>query len=123
MPYTILVAEDDAEYGTFLNDLLESAGYTCTLFKDGISAYHALATGKYDAAVLDLALPNFSGIEVMRLVKEHGKKIPVLALTGHDAPEIQELVKEAGGAFLSKKAEPQAILKKLELLVERRRNE
>jgi DNA-binding response OmpR family regulator len=124
MPHNVLIAEDDDDFAKFLGDLLQTAGYSYAVFKDGLAAHRAFKDGGFDLAILDLALPNFSGVEVLRFAKHKNRKIPILVLTGHDTPETRALVKDAGGAsFLDKKATPETILKELALLAKRSPNE
>jgi len=123
MSLNVLVAEDDSDFAAFLGDLLKTAGYVYEVFTDGLSAHRAFKDGRFDLAILDLALPNFSGVEVLRFAKRKRRRIPVLVLTGHDTPETRAMVKQAGGAsFLDKKASPETILKELAALARRSAN-
>ena len=120
MSLNVLIAEDDNDFATFLGDLLKAAGYGYEIFTDGLTAHKAFKESRFDLAILDLALPNFSGVELLRSAKRKRRKIPVLVLTGHDTPETRAVVKEAGGSlFLDKKASPEAILKELSLLAKK----
>jgi len=123
MPLTVLIAEDDQDYGRFLADLLKGAGYSCKLYTEGLSVYKALKEKSFDIAIMDLALPNFSGVEVMNLTRDRGRSIPILVISGHNSPEVKQLTKEAGAAgFLDKTASGSTILAELARLSGRQPN-
>jgi two-component system OmpR family response regulator/two-component system response regulator QseB len=81
----ILLAEDDAMLGDGLRAGLRQQGFQVDWVRDGLAAEREISTGDYQAAVLDLGLPQKDGMEVLQTVR--GKKIatPILVLTARDA--------------------------------------
>jgi DNA-binding response OmpR family regulator len=65
----ILIIEDEAKISRFLQLELEHEGYTTEIVSDGREGYKKASAGKYDLIILDLMLPNLSGIEVCRRMR------------------------------------------------------
>jgi two-component system, OmpR family, response regulator len=83
----ILVVEDDPLLGDGIKAGLAQAGFAADWARDGVAAQLALATGSYDAVVLDLGLPRLAGMELLRRVRASGNRTPVLIVTARDAVE------------------------------------
>lgn len=80
----ILVVEDDAELAAQIQQALVSAGFSVDVEADGDAASFAGSTEPYDAAVLDLGLPQRDGLTVLRDWREAGCHWPVLILTARN---------------------------------------
>ena len=78
---TILVAEDDYTTRLLLVDTLSAAGYLVRPAKDGKEVFDYLDHEKVDLLLLDLRMPRLSGIEVIKLLKESGKELPIIILS------------------------------------------
>ncbi|MDA8561807.1 response regulator transcription factor [Gammaproteobacteria bacterium] len=83
----ILLVEDDEMLGDGLRTGLVQYGYAVDWLKDGLSADQALKTEKFDAVILDIGLPKFSGITVLQNLRSRGQTIPVLILTARESIE------------------------------------
>jgi len=80
----ILVVDDHRAIRESLERALRAHGYAVATVADGASALEAVAAGGADAIVLDLNLPDISGLEVCRLLRRDGDRTPVLMLTARD---------------------------------------
>jgi PAS domain S-box-containing protein len=81
-PLRILLVEDHADTASMLSRLLEGAGYSVKVASDAASALCLLDAGPFDLLVSDLGLPDSSGHDLMRRVRErHG--IPGVATSGY----------------------------------------
>ncbi|HEX5055184.1 MAG TPA: response regulator, partial [Gammaproteobacteria bacterium] len=81
----ILIIEDHSGLAQNLFDYFGRHGHTLDWAADGINGLHLAVTNKYDAIVLDLALPGIDGIEVCRkLRQEANQATPVIMLTARD---------------------------------------
>jgi len=80
----LLLVEDDALLGKGLKDGLHQVGYQVEWLQDGRQASQALETDVFDLVVLDIMLPNMSGIEILKKIRKNNNKTPVLLLTARD---------------------------------------
>lgn len=94
MPYKILVVDDEADYLNIAAGLLEAEGYSVLKAATGTEGLAAAGSGRPDLVVLDIGLPDMSGLDVNRLLKKDPATagIPVLLFTVRS--ELN-LVKEA----------------------------
>ncbi len=81
----LLLVEDDPLLGDGVRVGLGHENYTVDWFKDARSAEAALKSEHYDLMVLDLGLPDKSGLEVLQQLRTRGSDLPVLILTARDA--------------------------------------
>jgi CheY-like chemotaxis protein len=81
---TILIVEDDPWIRTLLAELLTDEGYRVVEADCGTHALEELARGRADLVVLDLKLPNTSGLEVLRALRADPATadLPVLVMSG-----------------------------------------
>lgn len=77
----VLLIEDDPDISTRLLDGLSSAGFAVERADNGADGYVMGVDEEYDAVVLDLGLPQMSGLDVLRKWRSGGRKMPVLILT------------------------------------------
>lgn len=80
----ILIVEDDSIIGDGLKEGLELQGYAADWVKTKASAENALKTAEYDFIVLDLGLPDGSGVDLLTKLRQQSNDIPVLILTAYD---------------------------------------
>ena len=81
----ILLAEDDELLGSGIRAGLAQHGFAVDWVRDGVAAERELATGAYQACVLDLGLPRQDGMDVLRNARAERNATPVLVLTARDA--------------------------------------
>jgi two-component system, OmpR family, copper resistance phosphate regulon response regulator CusR len=80
----ILIAEDEERIASFLEKGFRSNGFTSSVAADGNQALHMARSGDFDLVILDLGLPGMDGFDVLRELREHDTKIPVIILTARD---------------------------------------
>jgi len=78
---TILVVEDDVKIARLLELELMHAGYHVVVTHDGRSGLERAVSDEVDLVLLDVMLPQMSGLEVVRRVKEERPLLPVLMIT------------------------------------------
>jgi two-component system OmpR family response regulator len=81
----ILIAEDDSILADGLSRSLRRGGYAVDAVGDGISADSALSAQVFDLLILDLGLPQLSGLEVLSRLRTRNSHLPVLILTAADS--------------------------------------
>jgi two-component system response regulator MprA len=81
----LLVVDDDRALRDVLRRALSLSGYDIRLAQSGADALAEIAASVPDAVVLDVGLPDLDGLEVCRLLRREGNRVPVLMLTARDA--------------------------------------
>jgi two-component system copper resistance phosphate regulon response regulator CusR len=85
----VLVIEDDNRIASLVERALTEDGHRVALSHNGREGSHMLLSGKFDAALLDILLPEMDGFEVLEQVRAKRCKTPILVLTAVDAvPKI-----------------------------------
>jgi DNA-binding response OmpR family regulator len=93
----LLVVEDDRRLGRLLRRLLEGDRHLVELAATGEQALDVLDGAALDAVILDIGLPDISGLEVARRMRDGGDETPILMLTARDAVEDRVRGLDAGG--------------------------
>ncbi len=81
----LLVVEDDQELSGPLKQQLTRAGFAVDLAENGVDGEFMGREEPYDAVILDLGLPQRSGLDVLKNWRAAGNKVPVIVLTARDA--------------------------------------
>jgi DNA-binding response OmpR family regulator len=81
----ILVVEDDAPLARIVKKSLESGGHTVEVAIDGQEGLDLGRRRSHDAVVLDIQLPKVSGMDVCRILREDGNRVPIIMLTARGA--------------------------------------
>src|SRR5437588_8958275 len=81
----VLVVDDDRALREVLRRALTLAGYDVALAESGGSALTKVSGELPDAVVLDVGLPDIDGLDVCRLLRSEGNRVPILILTARDA--------------------------------------
>ena len=105
MKKTVLVVEDNELNMKLFNDLLEAHGYGVVQTRDGLSALDLARQHRPDLILMDIQLPEVSGIEVTKWLKEDDtlRHIPVIAVTAFAMKGDEQKIREGGcEAYLSK---------------------
>lgn len=87
MSESILVIEDEDKIARLLEIELEYEGYKVGKAGSGTEGLEAYRSGRWDLILLDIMLPNMSGIEVLRRVRQQDSRVPVILLTAKDSVE------------------------------------
>ena len=81
----ILVVEDDAPLARIVKKSLESGGHTVQVAVDGQEGLDLGRQRSHDAVVLDIQLPKVNGMDVCRMLREDGNRVPIIMLTARSA--------------------------------------
>lgn len=101
----ILVAEDDLASLELVQVFLESNGYRVGIASDGNRAIELGCNGRFDVVILDLDMPIYGGVEVLRILRRRHllRPIKVIALTGNTLAATRDEVEREGiDSFLVK---------------------
>lgn len=77
----ILVVEDEPKVAALISRGLSESGYDISIAPDGETGRQMIFQHEYDLLILDVMLPGINGIELCRMVRKAGLKVPVLMLT------------------------------------------
>ncbi|SDR39376.1 response regulator [Pseudovibrio sp. Tun.PSC04-5.I4] len=105
MQKTVLIVEDNELNMKLFNDLLEAHGYTTLQSRSGMEAIDLARAHKPDLILMDIQLPEVSGLEVTKWIKEDDelKAIPVIAVTAFAMKGDEERIRQGGcEAYISK---------------------
>ena len=92
----LLIVEDEARIAELVRNGLIRAGFTVDTANNAADASAALGMGTYDAAILDLGLPDGDGLDVLSAARRSGQTIPFLLLTARDTVDDRVVGLNAG---------------------------
>jgi len=102
---TVLIVEDNELNMKLFHDLLESKGYNILQTREGLDALRLARKHRPDLILMDIQLPEVSGLEVTKWIKEDDdlKGIPVIAVTAFAMKGDEEKIREGGcEAYIAK---------------------
>src|ERR1700685_3110491 len=105
MQKSVLIVEDNELNMKLFNDLLEAHGYRTVQTRSGVEAVELARTHRPDLILMDIQLPEVSGLEVTKWIKDDPelRSIPVVAVTAFAMKGDEERIREGGcEAYLSK---------------------
>ena len=101
----VLIVEDNDLNMKLFNDLLEAHGYLTLQTKDGVEALRMARQHKPDLILMDIQLPEVSGLEVTKWLKEDDdlRAIPIIAVTAFAMKGDEEKIRDGGcEAYIAK---------------------
>jgi two-component system OmpR family response regulator len=96
-PINVLVVDDEAVLAEMVSMALRYEGWNIATAGDGSSAIASARAQRPDVVVLDVMLPDMSGLDVLHKLREESPQLPVLLLTAKDAVEDRIAGLTAGG--------------------------
>ncbi len=98
MAKTVLIVEDNELNMKLFNDLLEAHGYNTVTTRNGIEALDLARKHSPDLILMDIQLPEVSGLEVTKWLKDDQelRRIPVVAVTAFAMKGDEERIREGG---------------------------
>lgn len=105
MQKRVLIVEDNDLNMKLFNDLLEAHGYATLQARNGLEGYELAQGHRPDLILMDIQLPEVSGIDIIKLLKENDelRAIPVIAITAFAMKGDEERIRETGcEGYLSK---------------------
>ncbi len=119
-PVRVLVVDDERSLTDLLKMSLRYEGWDVRTANDGRSAVTAAREFRPDAIVLDIMLPDFDGLEVLRRVRADGSEVPVLFLTAKDSLDDRIAGLTAGGDdYVTKPFSLEEVIARLRALIRR----
>ncbi|NKF23513.1 response regulator [Solimonas marina] len=115
----ILIVEDEPRLSSVLRDYLLAAGYSCEQIDDGARAVPAFEARPASLVLLDLMLPNRSGIEICRELRERSD-VPIIMVTAR-IEEVDRLLGLEVGAddYICKPFSPREVVARVRAVLRR----
>ncbi len=119
---TVFIIDDDRGMRQAIHDLVESVGLHAESFATGEEFLSTRLTGRPSCLVLDVRLPQMSGLDFQRRLAETGRQIPIIFVTAHgDIPMSVRALKLGAVEFLTKPFRDQDLLDAIQQALERDR--
>lgn len=114
----VLIIDDNKELTYLFTKVIEKAGHECTVSNSGRSGLALLLEQAFDATILDMQIPDFSGIQIINALEKSGKlkerKIVILTASSISDEKLEELKRRGVHACLRKPIKSEPLLKILE---------
>lgn len=115
----VLVVDDDQEIRKLLGRYLQGQSFRVSLAEDGRSAERCLATGRIDLVVLDLMLPDISGLDLCRSLRARSR-VPIILLTALKEDVDRIIGLEVGADdYLGKPFNPRELVARIRAVMRR----
>lgn len=116
----VLVVEDDKKLGSFVTKGLKQAGYAVDLAENGDDGLHMGLNNSYDAAVVDIMLPELDGLSLIERWRAQKVKTPVIILSAKRSVDDRIKGLQAGGDdYLTKPFSFSELLARVQALIRR----
>src|SRR5271166_5251578 len=120
----VLVVDDEVDIRESLETLLELEGYTVELAQNATEGLKKIETGSYDLVLLDLMMPDRSGMEVLQDVRERDTETPIFMITAYGSVEVAVKALKAGANdYFSKPWDNEKLLVEIDRMIARTRLE
>jgi FixJ family two-component response regulator len=107
----LAVVDDDLEVRVAFKRLVSSAGFAVETFASGAEFLGSIESHAPDCLVLDLHMPDMSGFDVQVALARGHPALPVIVITGHDAPESRLRAMQLGAtSYLCKPVNDEVLL-------------
>lgn len=119
---TILLVEDDVNFGDVLCSYLEMNDYNVTLATDGLAGLEAFRKGSYDLCVFDVMMPKLSGFELAKEVRKADKETPIVFLTAKSMKEdVLQGFELGADDYITKPFNSEELLARIQVILRRSR--
>ena len=103
----LLVVEDNPEQAKTISSIIGSGDVRITIASTAMEAYNQILSGKFDCMVLDISLPDMSGVELLNKIRKNEElfQLPVIVYTGRElTKEEKKLIDEYAATTIIKGA-------------------
>jgi len=120
----ILVVDDEIDICDTLKDLLGAEGHEVDLAQTGAAGLREMEAREYDLVLLDLMLPDRSGMEILREIRERDRDTPIALITAYGSIEVAvEALKSGANDYFSKPWKNDKLLIEIDRMISKRRLE
>lgn len=119
----ILLAEDDPNLSTLLEEYLQLKGYAITLCRDGEEAFDQFQKQEYDLCLLDVMMPKMDGFALAKEIKQLNNEVPIIFLTAKSLKEDKmEGFNTGADDYITKPFSMEELLARINAVLRRTRN-
>jgi len=112
---TVYVVDDDAAVRSSIQALLESAGFTVEAYGSGREALEGMTGQQSGCLLLDVRLPDMSGLDVQQALKALASEVKVILITGYaDVPTAVSAMRNGAFDFIEKPFDDEELLARIE---------
>lgn len=112
---TVLVIDDEPSVADAISVILSDSGYQVVVAMSGRKALEELSKRRLDLAIIDVHLPDMSGLDVLRHLRRSHPDVTVIIITAHYTPELAAESLSLGAAgVLAKPFSPSDLLTMIE---------
>jgi DNA-binding NtrC family response regulator len=123
-PGRILVIDDEPDIRESLEALLSSEGYRVELAANAAEGLKRLEASTFDLILLDLMMPDKSGLQVLEEIRQRDRETPIFLLTAYGSVEVAvQALKRGASDYFSKPWDNDKLLIEIEQMISRRRLE
>lgn len=103
MANKILIVDDNPNMSSLLSEMLEVFDYESVLASDGNQALDELQSSEFSMVITDMRMPNMTGMELLKEVKQRYPKVKVVLISGYTGAQIESEAEEhKADGFLGK---------------------
>ena len=122
----VLVVDDDPVYQAWIGEVLRKEGIQFEVAGDGEAALRRLdevSEGDFDLVLLDVRMPRMSGWDLLTALREHGREIPVIVVSGDQSTQERVRGLRMGADdTVPKSVEPEELVARMQAVLRRRRS-
>jgi DNA-binding NtrC family response regulator len=120
----VLVIDDELDIREGLRDLLTMEGYTAELASNAAEGLHKLEGNRYDLVLLDLMMPDRSGMEVLQEVRQRDRETPIFMITAYGSAEAAvSALKLGANDYFSKPWDNEKLIIEIDRMIALKRRE
>lgn len=123
--FAVLIVDDQVELAHNLGDILREEGYSTTVAYDGKTALDLSSSNIFDLTIVDILLPDISGVELVREMNQRGAHTDFIVITGHASLDsaIEVVAQQRTIAYEVKPLDIKRLLALVRQIAERRNAE
>ena len=114
----VAIVDDDDVVRRALRRMIASLAYSPVEFGSGEAFLAELSNTKFACALIDMHMPGLNGLDVVGKMRDEGRNVPSIIITGGDEPKLRERCLNAGAAaYMVKPIERDAVGQTIQLLI------
>ncbi len=112
---TVLIVDDEERFRSTMRKILTAEGLEASTCGSATKALDELTKGQYDIVILDVRMPEMTGVEALPKIKQIDPEIEVIILTGHASVDTAKNIMKSGAYdYLLKPYSIETLLEKIE---------